>query len=296
MITDFSNRVQKTSLTEVSEFSSKTLLECGMKFDQFCGCFGYNTQTQVCRVFKTCSMNGPMEYEEGWIYYFLDKLSEKVEAENCQDIFEKGYTTSGIYTIYPWDKCDKDFRAVDVFCDMETLGGGWTVLQRRNSGSTSFNQTWNKYKIGFGSLNETFWIGNDVIHQLTRHENATLYVAITLVNGTTLHQMYRRFSVADEADKFRLFLQEPVPNGTLGDSMVNTGYSAANLHGMPFSTSDQNNDPRRKCGSIRGSGWWFNDCAYANLNVLWESMHFAWYPVVRYGTDLRGTLMMIRPN
>ena len=79
MITDFSNRVLKTSLTEVSEFSSKTLLECGMKFDQFCGCFGYNTQTQVCRVFKTCSMNGPMEYEEGWIYYSLDKLSEKGE-------------------------------------------------------------------------------------------------------------------------------------------------------------------------------------------------------------------------
>ena len=50
-----------------------------------------------------------------------------VEAENCQDIFETGYTTSGIYTIYPWDKCDKDFRAVDVFCDMETLDGGWIV-------------------------------------------------------------------------------------------------------------------------------------------------------------------------
>ena len=58
--------------------------------------------------------------------------------------------------------------------------------------------------------------GNDVIHQLTRQENVTLYVAITLVSGTILHQMYRRFSVADEADKFRLFLQEPEPNGTLG--------------------------------------------------------------------------------
>ena len=50
-----------------------------------------------------------------------------VEPENCQDMFERGYTTSGIYTIYPWDESDKDFRAVDVFCDMETLDGGGTV-------------------------------------------------------------------------------------------------------------------------------------------------------------------------
>ena len=79
MITDFSNKVLKTNLTEVSQFSSKSLLECGARFDQFCGCFGYNKQTQVCRVFKTCSRNDLMEYEEGWIYYSLDKLSEKGE-------------------------------------------------------------------------------------------------------------------------------------------------------------------------------------------------------------------------
>ena len=79
MITDLSNRVLKTNLTEVSQFSSKSLLECGMRFDRLSACFGYNTQTQVCRVFKTCSRNGPMEYEEGWIYYSLDKLSEKGE-------------------------------------------------------------------------------------------------------------------------------------------------------------------------------------------------------------------------
>nr|XP_022312305.1 fibroleukin-like [Crassostrea virginica] len=261
-----------------------------------CGFFGFNTQTKVCRVFKTCSRTALTEYEEGWIYYSLDKLGEKVEPENCQDICERGYTTSGIYTIYPWDESDKDFRAVDVFCDMETSGGGWTVLQSRIGGFPSFNQTWNKYKIGFGSLNETFWIGNDVIHQLTRHENATLYVAITLVNGTTLHQMYRRFSVTNEADKFILFLQEPVPNGTLGDRMVNKGNSDFNLHGMPFSTYDQNNGPRSGCASPRGSGWWFNNCALANLNVAWESGYFAWYPVVRHGKDVRGTLMMIRPN
>ena len=48
--------------------------------------------------------------------------------------------------------------------------------------------------------------------------------------------MYRRFSVADESDKFRLFLQEPVPNGTLGltvylciSSDKNTNTSLSNL-------------------------------------------------------------------
>ena len=79
--------------------------------------------------------------------------------------------------------------------------------------------------------------------------------------------------------------------------MVNTGLSILNLHGMPFSTYDQNNDPTRGCGSYSGSGWWFNDaCAWANLNVLLESSFNAWNPVVPDGRDVRGTLMMIRPN
>ena len=58
--------------------------------------------------------------------------------------------------------------------------------------------------------------GNEVIHQLTRNDHVTLYVTITLDDGTTLYQVYRRFSVADESDKFRLFVQEPEPHGTLG--------------------------------------------------------------------------------
>ena len=39
-----------------------------------------------------------------------------------------------------------------VFCDMETSGGGWTIIQRRKSGLVSFDRDWKQYKQGFGSI------------------------------------------------------------------------------------------------------------------------------------------------
>lgn len=43
-------------------------------------------------------------------------------AKDCLALFQTGQTCSGVYTIYPTGSAK-----TDVVCDMEKMGGGWTV-------------------------------------------------------------------------------------------------------------------------------------------------------------------------
>ncbi|KAH7959104.1 hypothetical protein HPB49_008252 [Dermacentor silvarum] len=59
----------------------------------------------------------------------------------------------------------EDFNALEgqnVYCDMDTDGGGWTVIQRRGQyGNPVFNfyRNWTEYANGFGNPAEEYWIG-----------------------------------------------------------------------------------------------------------------------------------------
>ena len=68
-------------------------------------------------------------------------------------------------------KREKEFTTArqTVYCDMETDGGGWIVIQRRNAsmGWVNFVRGWTDYKNGFGDLDGEFWIGLKQIHELT---------------------------------------------------------------------------------------------------------------------------------
>ncbi|XP_062576724.1 fibroleukin-like [Saccostrea cucullata] len=140
-------------------------------------------------------------------------FSAVVIPVDCKDLHEDGHTDTGVYEIYPYGTMTSPLR---VYCDMTTVAGGWTAIQKRVNGSLSFDRNWTAYKNGFGSPEQEVWVGNDVIHQLTKEKNSFLYVSITLQNGTTLYEMYDRFSVSNETEKYQLFLAGPA-TGTLGE-------------------------------------------------------------------------------
>ncbi|XP_061190535.1 fibroleukin-like [Saccostrea echinata] len=225
----------------------------------------------------------------------LQTVKKGSKIKDCKDHYLHGQTQSGVFEIHPFH----NEIQVSLYCDMETEGGGWTAIQKRVSGSESFYKTWEEYKNGFGTPNDSYWIGNDVIHQLTKGSNSSLYVSITLRNGTTLYELYHQFSISDETDNYKLFLGGPA-TGTLGDSMLDTGDSARDLSAMSFSTPNRDNDrwDGGNCAAviIMRAAWCYNACHYAFLNGRWNPAHWwgPWYPTVRRGKTVRGTLMMIK--
>uniref|UniRef100_A0A8C5WXM0 Fibrinogen C-terminal domain-containing protein n=1 Tax=Laticauda laticaudata TaxID=8630 RepID=A0A8C5WXM0_LATLA len=72
------------------------------------------------------------------------KVLKKEEQlfQDCMDILQSGFNLSGVYTLH----INNLTEPKKAFCDMETDGGGWTVIQRRINGSVSFQKTWKEYK------------------------------------------------------------------------------------------------------------------------------------------------------
>ncbi|XP_062588226.1 ryncolin-4-like [Saccostrea cucullata] len=117
-----------------------------------------------------------------------------------------------------------------------------------------------------------------------------------------LYQLYDRFFISNEAEKYRLFLGRNTA-GTLDNRMTNSlmphgVYERLDLNGTSFSTPDRDNDwaPHGHCAALQRGGWWFHRCYSAFLNGLWASKKWIkpWFPAVHYGTHLRGTWMMVK--
>ena len=51
-------------------------------------------------------------------------MSSDKKPTTCLDLRCRGFTTSGVYTIYP---TGSELYSYQVYCDQKTDGGGWTV-------------------------------------------------------------------------------------------------------------------------------------------------------------------------
>ena len=135
------------------------------------------------------------------------------------------------------------------------------MIQKRFDGSIDFDRNWADYKNGFGDVCGEYWLGNDVIHQLTSHFNYTLKIVLTDWDNVTKFILYTLFRVANEGDDYRLTLGAYNNTGNAGDSL--------SLHnGKPFSTPDRDNDDSgsKNCAAVHDGAWWFHSCMDSNLN------------------------------
>ncbi|KXJ05875.1 Techylectin-5B [Exaiptasia diaphana] len=211
-----------------------------------------------------------------------DKITSGKVPSSCSDASHCGCKTSGVYTF-------KD--NLKLFCDQETNGGGWTVIQRRQDGSQDFYLGWQDYKVGFGSLTGEFWLGLDKIHQLTQQSRHSLRVDLE----DTVFAEYDNFAVSDESSLYKL---------TIGNYKGNAGDSLAEHNNQFFSTKDRDNDsnPTDNCAQTFKGAWWHSRCYKSSLNGLYlngTTTEFAkgivWYAWKGYLYSAKRAEMKIRP-
>ncbi|GIY07777.1 techylectin-5A [Caerostris darwini] len=187
-----------------------------------------------------------------------ESITAGQRSKDCSEIFAGKYTKSGVYTIYPNSQLSKN-EPLNVYCDMDTDGGGWTVIQRRGfyPGKQYFNKGWSFYKNGFGNIATEFWLGNDNIYALTNQAPCEIRFDLEDKNGERRIAVYKTFSIDDEAGDYTIHINDY--SGDAGDGMK--------FHdGQKFATIDRDH---LTGASVLQGAWWINEWAYVHLNGIY---------------------------
>ncbi|VDH90416.1 Hypothetical predicted protein [Mytilus galloprovincialis] len=213
-----------------------------------CTSFTYESKVKTCKgyteEFADATHSIATENAE---YYVINNVTGYTD---CSDVKHKH---SGIYRIFPVGIPE----GLLVYCDMETDGGHWTVIQRRIDGSVDFYRTWQDYSKGFGNLIGEFYLGNEYIHVLTHQAECELRVDLRNSSNYSSYASYSTFAISSNATRYSLNVSGFNIKSHAGDSLTDVNMNK-------FKTFDVSDD--NFCPSARHGAWWYGYCSLGNLN------------------------------
>jgi len=145
------------------------------------------------------------------------------------------------------------------------------LIQQSVDGYYSFNRSWAEFKVGFNDSRGNYWIGNDLLHQLTNEARYKLWCLLQPTSTRVVYVAnYDTFLVGSESSNYMLRVAHYY--GNAGDAM--------NYHsGMMFTTYDRDNDMHAtgNCAQDHAGGFWHNICYTAGVTAMRKgSSGFFW--------------------
>ncbi|XP_043241916.1 ficolin-2-like [Amphibalanus amphitrite] len=144
-------------------------------------------------------------------------------APDCAAIRKLGETWSG------YRQVQAAGSRVSVICDMDTDGGGWTMIHRRGEGkNTTYDKTEEDFRAGFGYTMGEHWLGLDSIAMLVKREEH--HLRVDLWKGDSFTTATYDLKLVSARDNRYDFVKL---SGNATDGLAEAGHQGFSFCGLP---------------------------------------------------------------